>query len=256
MTEPHLQKQEGPAAAPAQPQGEAHSAAPPPQPREQGPSAASPPPAEPPSALRVVRSVGESVGVIAGLAFISGWLYWATYYSAFGLNPLTLEFPVPVVSVSQLQVIVRDWKTEDDLRWKLIALLIVCAVLSVLLAVARARRHPGAVGPLLLLAVGIPAGTLWLGLHDAELDAGCQSRLPLVAFLLDKPPDPLELFPDCLNNTLTCRLILHSGSTYHYFQIHVCEAGDVGLGSLGILPTAEVDDREVRMVRINREVGW
>lgn len=254
MAEPHSQKQEGPPGVPAQPQEAAHSAAPPPQPREQGPAAA-PPPAEPPSALRIVKSVGESAGVITGLAFISGWLYWATYYSAFGMNPLTLDFPVTVVSVSQLQVIIRDWKTESGLHLVLVSLLLVCTALIVLFGLARARRHWSAAGPLLLLAVGIPAGTLALGLHDAELDAGCNSRLPSVAFLLKTPPDPADGLPECLNNTLSCNLILHLDNVYHYFASPDCTVGE-GIASGYKLATAEIGDSEIRMVRIDRPLGW
>jgi hypothetical protein len=242
MTHPHGQKEDGPPAVPSQP-------------LEEEPSAASPPPAEPPSSLRILKSVGESAGVIAGLAFISGWLYWATYYAAFGLNPLVLDFAVAVVSVSQVQVVIRDWKTEPSLHLVLVPVLVVCAAMIVLFGLARLRRHWSAAGPLLLLAAGIPAGTLALGLHDAELDAGCNSRLPSIAFLLATPPDPADGLPDCLNNTLSCKLILHFDSVYHYFESPDCSVGG-GISSNVSLATGEIRESEIRMVRIDRPLGW
>jgi hypothetical protein len=63
--------------------------------------------------LELLKSLGAAAGVLTGHAFIYGWLYWATYYTAFGLNSLVLDLPFSVVSVSLAQVLVRDWKTES-----------------------------------------------------------------------------------------------------------------------------------------------
>ena len=173
--------------------------------------------------------------------------------SAFGLNPLTLDFPIAVISVSQPQVLLRDWSTDPGLHVRLIWLSIVSIVLIVLFAFARTRRHWSAAGPLILLALGMPAGALWLGLHDAELDAGCNSRLPTIGFLLSTPPDPADGQPSCLSNTRSCKLILHFNSVYHYFESPDCS---VGSGSLPSLATGEILESEIRTVSIDRNLGW
>lgn len=96
-----------------------------------------------------------------------------------------------------------------------------------------------------------------LGRYDSALDAGCESRLPDVAFLpnADNPPTEADAAASCLDNELTCKLVLHANSTYYYFQTPECSSGpaaDVGAG----FATAALPDTEVRMVRVLRSTGW
>jgi hypothetical protein len=135
------------------------------------------------NALELLKSLGAAAGVLTGLAFVYGWLYWATYYTAFGLNSLVLDLPLSVVSVSLAQVLVRHWKTESGLV-KTILILVVLAGIALTALFARwyKHRHAGATVRPKIMVLGISVGAWWLGFHDAGLDAGCRSRLPTVAF--------------------------------------------------------------------------
>src|SRR5271170_3899938 len=134
---------------------------------------------KPHSVLDFLTSLSGSAGILTGMAFVAGWLYWATYYTALGLNPLVLDFPIAVVSVSPLQVIVRDFNSEHGIVVGIvIVVLIACAALGIFFAHLRSNGHPRATVPLVVLAVVMAASALGLGAHDADLDSGCQSRLP------------------------------------------------------------------------------
>src|ERR1700685_4510870 len=91
----------------------------------------------------ILKSIGEIAGVLTGLAFITGWLYWSTYYSAFGLNPLELNFSVAVVSVSPIQVALRDGQSaESAASWAVMGALIGYIVLAILFVHFRSGVHP------------------------------------------------------------------------------------------------------------------
>lgn len=219
-----------------------------------------------------LKSLGEIAGVLTGIAFITGWLYWSTYYSSFGLNPLELGFSVAVVSVSPVQVMLRDLEgAEVASKWSLFVALVAYVAVNALLAALyvhyRTNRRPHDAGRarllLLALAVGMFGGGYVLGRYDAALDATCNSRLPDVAFLpsADHPPTEADNAATCvLDNELTCKLVLHANSTYYYFQSPArgpdgeCSgaAADVGAG----FATSALPDSEVRMVQVLRHTGW
>ncbi|MGD0301802.1 MAG: hypothetical protein ABSE86_32395 [Bryobacteraceae bacterium] len=201
-----------------------------------------------------MKSLGGAAGILTGITFVSGWLYWSTYYTAFGLNPLVLDFPIPVVSVSISQVLVRDSAPASGLGAPILIALIVCVALSGLFVYWRTRGHRGSGFVLLLAALIMLVGAWRLGYHDADLDAGCNSRLPTVAFLLTTAPDAADAPPSCLNNMLSCKLVLHSSGVYHFFEIPDCSAGFTNTVGAG-LATAEVLDAQVKMVRILRSKG-
>ncbi len=224
-----------------------------------------PPESAPVGLMESLKSIGEIAGVLTGIAFITGWLYWSTYYSSFGLNPLELGFSVAVVSVSPIQVVLRDWQFAEYARhWGVMATLGVYVVLNIILAVSfvhfRTSRHPR--GPfrarvmLGALAVGMFGGGYMLGRYDSGVDAGCSSRLANVAFLTSatNPPTDADAAATCLDNELTCKLVLHANNTYYYFQSPECsgEAPSVAAG----LSTAALPDSEVRMIRVQRTIGW
>jgi hypothetical protein len=216
------------------------------------------------SPVEILKSIGEIAGVLTGLAFITGWLYWSTYYSAFGLNPLELNFSVAVVSVSPIQVALRDWQSaESAASWAVMGALIGYIVLAILFVHFRSGVHPRgqfrARALLVVLAVGMFAGGWMLGRYDARLDSGCSSRLPTVAFLTTAvdPPTEADAAASCLNNYLTCKLVLHEKNTYYYFQIPDCSSGSVAPATSGAgFASAELPDSEVRMIRVQRTLGW
>jgi hypothetical protein len=206
------------------------------------------------SALELLKSLGEASGILTGMAFVGGWLYWSAYYSAFGLNPLLLDFPVAVVAVSPIQFLVRDSKTESGMAAPILIILSACGALSILSRYLRMRGHPGSVPVMLSVALIMLGGAWRLGYHDADLDTGCNSRLPTVAFLLNTPPDAADAPLSCLNNMLSCKLVIHSSGVYHFFEIPDCSAGITNTVGAG-LETAEVLDAQIKMVRILRSKG-
>jgi hypothetical protein len=229
--------------------------------------APAPPPAESPGRgpVEILKTLGEIAGVLTGIAFITGWLYWSTYYASFGLNPLELGFSVAVVSVSPIQVVLRDWQSAEFARqWGVMFALGGYIVLNIVLAVLfvhyRTSTKPsGQIKARIIigaLAAGMFGGGYILGRNDALLDAGCQSRLPTVAFLTTAkdPPTGADAAASCLDNELTCKLVLHANNTYYYFQDPECSA-DTALVGAGFA-TAALPDSGVRMMRVQRTTGW
>ena len=211
------------------------------------------------SALELLKSLGAAAGVLAGLAFINGWLYWATYYTAFGLNSLVLDLPFSVVSVSLVQVFVRDWKTES-LLVKLILILGIGAViaLTALFVYWYKHRHRGATLLPVVLVLGISTGVMWLGFHDAAMDSGCTSRLPTINFELNQPPDKADPPPPCLQGSGdTCLLVIHINNAYRYFVAPdpgFCGAASTSEGAGRI--TYEISDAQIRIANIQTHIGW
>jgi hypothetical protein len=211
------------------------------------------------SALEPLKSIGGAAGVLTGLAFINGWLYWATYYTAFGMNSLVLNLPFAVVAVSPVQVLVRDLWTETYLvRAVLILAMAASIAMSVLFVHWYKHGHPGATAVLWVTVLGASAGAWLLGLHDAGLDAGCNSRLPAINFELIKPPDQADVPPPCIVDTrATCHLILHFNNTYRYFVApdpDFCSAASSSPGAGR--PTYEMSDSQIRRADIVTYIGW
>jgi hypothetical protein len=202
--------------------------------------------------LELLKSVGGAAGVMTGVAFIDGWLYWATYYAAFGLNPLVLDFPTTVVSVSPLWVLARDLGTEQGVaRAVIILVLMLCVGLGALFAHLYAHRQPFAVLSLICLAVLMSVGAVELGTNDARRDAGCQSRLQNISFELNAQPDPTDPPRDCIKNDY-CKLIIHAGNGYHYLVAPDCTLGALPPGQVA---TGVIFESEIKTIRTNR-FGW
>ena len=211
------------------------------------------------SALELLKSLGAVAGVLTGLAFIYGWLYWATYYTAFGLNSLVLDLPFSVVSVSLAQVLVRDWKTETSLVKAILTLVVLAGIaLTALFVHWYKHRHTGATVLPIILVLGMSIGAWWLGFHDAGLDAGCTSRLPTVAFELIQAPDKVDVPPPCLQGSgETCHLVLHINNTYRYFVApdqEFCQAASISPGAGRM--TYEISDGQIRIANIQTNIGW
>jgi len=223
------------------------------------------------NALDFLQSLGAATGVLAGLAFISGWLYWSTYYTAFGLNPLTLNLPFSVVSVSLIQVPVHDWLSDPSWVMKVIlflAVLVAIPGLTIWFAYWYKKGHWGATAPAGILALGMLLGSWLLGSHDAMLDMGCGSRLPVITFEPVAPTDQAGL-PCQQDSKETCLLVLHINNAYHYFvppDTGVCEpvlsgspcasvTGALGSPGAGRM-TSEISDAQVRIANIQHHIGW
>lgn len=203
------------------------------------------------SPLEYLQSISGAAGVLTALAFISGWLYWAVYYSAFGMNPLTLDFPFEVISVSPFWVLVRDAYTDEGGSLALLFLgLGACVTLGALFAYAYAHRHRAAISLLIGMALLMSAGAGALGIHDARLDSGCHSRLADVSFVFNADPDPNAPPPPC--QQMDCKLVIHLANVYHYFPTPTCDATPSGpLGHL--LAMGEYFESDIKSVQINRQ---
>ena len=219
-----------------------------------------------PSALEFLQSLGAATGVLTGLAFISGWLYWSTYYTAFGLNPLTLNIPFSVVSVSLIQVPARDWFSDPSPSMKVILPLAVLAipVLTVLFAYWYKARHWTATALAVIVPLVMLLGSWFLGFHDAMLDLGCASRLPLITFEPIAPTDQAADLPCQLGSTDSCHLVLHINNAYHYYVAPDpvwCKTAGSYLPGLLSVPgvtrnTYEISDAQVRIATIGHHLGW
>ena len=211
------------------------------------------------SALELLKSLGAAAGVLTGLAFIYGWLYWATYYTAFGLNSLVLDLPFSVVSVSLVQVLVRDWKTESGWVKGVLCLGVLGGILLTVWFVRWYKhRHVGAIVIPVFLVLAVSAGAWWLGFHDAGVDSGCASRLPTIAFELIQSPDKADVPPPCLQGSgETCLLVLHVNNTYRYFvapEQGFCGAASISPGAGRM--TYEISDAQIRIADIQTHIGW
>lgn len=213
----------------------------------------------PTSVLELLKSFSAAAGVLTGLAFISGWLYWAAYYTAFGLNSLTLNVAFSVVSVSLIQVVVRDFQSEGFLL-KVILILAGFAVLAFMRLFARwyKHRHAGATWLMVILALGMLVGSWKLALNDAAYDGGCFSRLPVITFELIAPTDQAGPPPHCqVGDNEVCHLVLHSDNTYRFVVAPDRQFCDGGLRSPGAgRAMYEISDAQVRKAEILHYVGW
>jgi hypothetical protein len=207
---------------------------------------------EPRSALEFLKAISGAAGVLTALAFISGWLYWAIYYSAFGMNPLVMDFPVAVISVSPFWVLVRDAFTQEGgaATAGLVIVLMMCALLGSLFVYAYAHRRHYATVLLICMVILMTGGAVALGVHDARVDSGCHSRLADISFVFNAEPDPDAPPPPC--QQMDCKLVIHLGNVYHYFPTPSCDPGSSApVGHL--LAMGEYFESEIKSVQTNRQ---
>jgi hypothetical protein len=207
------------------------------------------------SPLDVLKSISGAAGVLTAFAFISGWLYWAIYYSAFGLNPLSLDFPIAVISVSPFWVLVRDAYTDPVSSKVLFLGLAACVGLAALFSYTCAHHPRSATLLLICMAILMWTGAGALGIHDARLDSGCNSRLADVTFVLTTEPDPDAPPPPCVasQTSVPCKLVVHIGDVYRYFQTPDCDpnspdpSGPVGRNlAMGEYSASDIKNVQVR----------
>jgi len=213
--------------------------------------------------LEVLQALGEAAGVVTGLAFISGWLYWSTYYANLGLNPLELDFPIAILSVTPLQVLWFDLQSERDVvLWPMVIAFVVGCVLMGFFVYFRMSKRRRASLMLCLSAIFACAGAFKLGHHDAALDLSCDSRLPDVAFVTggDKPLTARDTPATCITDgDFSCKLVIHVNSIYHYFVTPEEDACAMG-GGTNVTGTArsmgEIPESQIRLVRVQRRTTW
>jgi hypothetical protein len=169
----------------------------------------------------LLKMLAEASAVFVALTFLAGWSYLASYYKTFGLNPIELDVPVPVVSTIALHMLY-------DSVWPLPVLAMILVVLA---AVAhrfghrRGSRQGWVVAGLIFVMFFTAIAALFRGRHVANLDMLEESSsLPLVAFSSKSeaakigPPDQ----PSCVAfqtfGGMDCKLLLHSKEVYYFFR--------------------------------------
>ena len=192
-------------------------------------------------AISVLKALAEASAVFVALTFVGGWSYLATYYKTFGLNPLELDFSVPVVSTVALYVLY-------EAAWPLI----VAALLVILAAAAFRYMHGlrrGIVSAaFLIMLLATSAAGVYRGRAAANRDMIADSPgLPLVSFAsrVERPE------PECVDHdtygSMDCKLLLHIHSTYYFFE----PVPKVGIGNINLYSLAE---SEVLGVHVQRGV--
>jgi hypothetical protein len=210
--------------------------------------------------LAFLKSLAEVSSVSVGFAFVVGWSYLASYYRTFGLNPMELDLPLPVVCTTAVYVLYSAaWP------WLLAAwpwLLLVVALSFGWLFFGRhlqfLRRHITAVF-LAILLFAASFASVSLGRRYANEDMLIDSsELPDVAFSskLAKTDQP-----SCVDHetygSADCKLLLHSKGTYYFFApIPKSKDALLGVGSLNVYALADSDVTGVHILRgLQRNAG-
>src|SRR5262245_12113851 len=55
--------------------------------------------------FEALKSLAEAGAVFTVVAFVAGWSFMAAYYSAFGINPLELDFSVAVTATFAVHMV-------------------------------------------------------------------------------------------------------------------------------------------------------
>jgi hypothetical protein len=188
------------------------------------------------SALKALAEIG---GLMLALAFVAGWSYMASYYTAFGLNPLELDFSVASTSAFAVHVL-------RNAVWPLALLAVVFVVLN--LKLGKARRLVAGLGVFVLLFSVTFAGSDRGRALAREDMFDTSPRLPTVSFVAKTTPK--EDDPSCLRDgTMDCKLLLHTKGTYYYFQpVHTDDANSAGqLSNLNVFMVAESEITNVHV---------
>jgi hypothetical protein len=169
----------------------------------------------------LLKLIAEASAAFIALTFVTGWSYLASYYKTFGLNPIELDVPVPVVATVALHML-YGWV------WPLPVMAVVLALLAIFghrLMGSQNRQRGWVVTALILVLFSSGAAALFRGRQMADSDIYEESaNLPLVAFSSNSaaaklgPPEQ----PSCVAfetfGTMDCKLLLHSRAAYYFFR--------------------------------------
>jgi hypothetical protein len=192
----------------------------------------------------LLKSIAEAASIFVALTFVAGWSYLASYYKTFGLNPVELEIPVPVVSTIALHMMYGSaWFLPV---WTLVLVLIGAAARRF---TRRRGSHRWWVLAALILTMFISAAAaLFRGRQLANWDIREESpTLPMVAF--SSKADAAKLGPpeqpSCVAfetfGGMDCKLLLHSKGVYYFFRpIRKTPANSMDKLDLYIIPDSDV----------------
>jgi hypothetical protein len=197
--------------------------------------------------LAFLKSLADASAVFVGFTYIGGWSYLASYYSTFGLNPLELDLPLPVVCTAAVYVLFNP-------AWHLLVVAVAALPLGWIFFghhLGRHRRGWTAVILALLLLVTSYAGVYEGKQHATDDMLTDSSELPYVAFSSRLAENGL---PSCVDyqtyGTTDCKLLLHSKGMYYFFTpVPKPGKGLAGVGSLNVYAIADSDVTGVHILR-------
>lgn len=203
----------------------------------------------PEDALAALKALAEIGSLLVALAYVAGWSYMAAYYTAFGLNPLELDYSVPATSAFAVHMLlIAGW------RYALAGVFVFLGMgfFYNKLADGGRRLWAGLCVGLLLLG-GAATGT-WQGNHLAKQDIlETSPRLPTVGFVSKTKISPDDFVaPGCLSqSTMDCKLLLHANGTYYFFEpLHSTPATYDPVQVLGNVNVFRVPDSEISDIHI------
>lgn len=194
-----------------------------------------------------LKSLAENSAIFVAFTYIGGWSYLSSYYGTFGLNPLELDMPLPVVCTTAVYVLFNA-------AWPiLVAAALWVGWNFVGHYLKRFRRGATMVILALLLLVPYLLGAFRGRQHatvDMLIDSG---TLPYVSFSskLVKTDQP-----SCVDyqtyGSSDCKLLLHSKGIYYFFT----PVPKQGVGSLNVYTLADSDVTGIHILRgLERNAG-
>ncbi|MBV8843739.1 MAG: hypothetical protein JO307_13095 [Bryobacterales bacterium] len=215
--------------------------------------------------LSVLKAIAEASAVFVALTFLGGWSYLASYYKTFGLDPLDMDVAVPIVStvgVVTLHHMIQDSAIKlfsyFPAFWLMAAGVLLASLAFLFHRFVRTHRGQVVAGVTVLLFLVISLGVS-RGRRAANEDMFKQSdSLPNVTLFTQKIPAVLDhTLPRCVAFTSDygvepppCRLLLHSGKIYYFFQpIAASTPADVPNIDVYALPESQIDAIHVQRGR-------
>ena len=206
--------------------------------------------------LAVLKALAEASAVFIALTFVGGWSYLASYYKMFGLNPLELEMPVPVVSTIAVHMLY-----DSPWAWPLIVVGTLLAVLAIVFHRFHGIGRGWIVATVTVLLVLSATAGLVRGRQVANQDMLEEvTALPNVTFFTAKVPANFgRAMPDCVAFETTyevegepgfCRLLLHSQGVYYFFQsISASQAAISANIDVYVIPDSEIEAVQIQRGR-------
>ena len=111
-----------------------------------------------------LKLIAEASAVFIGVMFVAGWSYLASYYKTFGLNPMELDIPVPVVATIALHMLY-------DSKWPLPLLAAILAALAIgahRFTIWRGRGRGWVAAALILILFCCAAAALFRGRQNGK----------------------------------------------------------------------------------------
>jgi hypothetical protein len=182
--------------------------------------------------LALLKAVVEAGAALVPLGFSAGWSYMASYYNAFGLNPMELDFSVAATCVFAAHMI-------GNAGWWFSIVAVGIAALMFILRRVKASATWTAGGIAFLLIVAMVVGTVRGRAVAREDMFETSRRLPTVSFATKSRPSE----PSCVaNGTADCKLLLHVKGAYYFFEPIAPDAETVAFRNVNvyIVPESEV----------------